>query len=216
MASRHSEKNGTLYIVGTPIGNLEDISLRALRILKEVPLIAAEDTRKTRRLLSRYQISTPLTSYYEHNKVSKLPWLLTALQGGDLALVSEAGMPGLSDPGFELINAAIAEGIPVVPVPGPSAVTTALVVSGLPSASFIYLGFLPRRKGDRRRLIDSLEKEIRTVVAFEAPHRLNATLSDIAVILGDRRLTVCRELTKLYEEVFRGTADQALKHFSRT
>ncbi len=213
MASRNATETGTLYLVGTPIGNLEDISLRALRILKEVPLIAAEDTRKTRRLLSRYRISTPLTSYHEHNKVSKLPRLLAALQSGDIALVSEAGMPGVSDPGFELINAAIQRGIHVVPLPGPSAVTTALVVSGLPSDSFVYVGFLPRKKGDRHRLIASLAKEVRTTVAFEAPHRVSATLADIAEILGDRRLAVCREMTKLHEEVFRGTADQALEHF---
>ena len=141
---------GTLYIVGTPIGNLEDVSLRALRILGEVDLIAAEDTRRTRKLLTRYEIKTPLTSYHEHNKLTKLNELLGTLQHKDVALVSEAGMPGLSDPGYELIKAAIARGIPVTPAPGPSALITALVVSGLPTDSFLYLGFLPRRQKQRR------------------------------------------------------------------
>ncbi|MFQ5874499.1 MAG: 16S rRNA (cytidine(1402)-2'-O)-methyltransferase [Dehalococcoidia bacterium] len=202
-----------LYVVGTPIGNLEDISLRALNVLREVSLIAAEDTRKTRRLLARYDIKAPLTSYHEHNKTTRLPRLLEHLQNEDIALVSEAGMPGLSDPGYELIRAAIERGIEVVPVPGPSAVVTALVVSGLPAHSFVYLGFLPRRKGERRRLLASLADETRTMVAFEAPHRLLATLRDISDLFGQRRLALCRELTKLHEEVFRGTANQALQHF---
>ncbi|MEE9198205.1 MAG: 16S rRNA (cytidine(1402)-2'-O)-methyltransferase, partial [Dehalococcoidia bacterium] len=201
-----------LYVVGTPIGNLEDISLRALRVLREVSLIAAEDTRVTRRLLARHEIRTPTTSYHEHNKVAKLPKLLEHLQNGDIALVSEAGMPGLSDPGFELIGAAIERGIEVVPVPGPSAVLTALVVSGLPTHSFVYLGFLPRRKGERRRLLASLVDEPRTIVAFEAPHRLITTLQDLSELFNQRPLAVCRELTKLHEEVFRGTAQEALHH----
>lgn len=204
---------GTLYIVGTPIGNLEDISLRGLRVLGEVSLIAAEDTRKTRRLLSRYEIKTPLTSYHEHNKTSKLAGLLERLEKEDIALVSEAGMPGLSDPGFELIGAAVERGIDVVPIPGPSAVVTALVVSGLSTHEFTYVGFLPRRKGERRRRLATLVSEPRTIVAFEAPHRIPATLKDIAELMGERRLVVCRELTKLHEEVFRGTASEALQRF---
>ena len=203
-----------LYVVGTPIGNLEDISLRALRVLQEVSLIAAEDTRKTRRLLDRHGIKTPLTSYHEHNKTAKLPRLLERLRDEDIALVSEAGMPGLSDPGFELIGAAIEGGIQVVPVPGPSAVVTALVVSGIPIHSFVYLGFLPRRKGERRRLLTSLVDDNRTLVAFEVPHRLLDTLKEISELFGQRPLAICRELTKLHEEVFRSTAQEALQHFS--
>lgn len=203
-----------LYVVATPIGNLEDISLRALRILREVRLIAAEDTRKTRHLLTAYDIRTPLTSYYEHNKLTKLDHILDRLKEGDIALVSEAGMPGISDPGYELIVAAGRRNIPVVPVPGPSAVTTALAVSGLPTDRFTFIGFLPNRAGARRRLLESLSGEPGTIIALEAPHRLTATLADILAVLGDRRLAVCRELTKLHEEVFRGTVSEAIKHFT--
>jgi len=206
---------GTLYVVGTPIGNLEDISLRALRILREVTLIAAEDTRQTRKLLTRYEIATPLTSYYEHNKLAKLDDILTTLEEKDVALVSEAGMPGISDPGYELIKAAIARGIPVVPVPGPSALVTALAISGLPTDSFVYLGFLPRRQGERRRLLGSLAGEKRTLVAFEAPHRLRKSLADLADMLGDRQIALARELTKIHEEVWRGSLSQALEHFEQ-
>jgi 16S rRNA (cytidine1402-2'-O)-methyltransferase len=202
-----------LYVVATPIGNLEDISLRALRVLSEVRLIAAEDTRKTRRLLDAYNIEIPLTSYHEHSKRAKLDHLLGYLEKEDLALVSEAGMPGLSDPGYDLIVAAIERGISVVPVPGPSAVIAALVVSGLPTDQFVYVGFLPRRKGQRQRLLSSISDEPRTVVAFEAPHRLKEALTDIEEILGDRRVSVCRELTKVHEEVFRGRVSQARGHF---
>jgi 16S rRNA (cytidine1402-2'-O)-methyltransferase len=204
---------GTLYVVGTPIGNLEDISLRALRILGEVDLIAAEDTRKTRKLLTHFKIETPLTSYHEHNKLTKLDELLSTLQHKDVALVSEAGMPGLSDPGYELIQAAIARGIAVVPVPGPSALITALVVSGLPTDSFLYLGFLPRRQKERRQLLASVAGERHTLVAFEAPHRLLVSLADLNDVLGDRRIALARELTKLHEEVWRGNVSQALAHF---
>ena len=204
---------GTLYIVGTPIGNLEDVTLRALRILAEVDLIAAEDTRRTRKLLAHYEIETPLTSYHEHNKLTKLDELVSTLQQKDVALVSEAGMPGLSGPGYELIQAAIARGIPVVPVPGPSALITALVISGLPTDSFLYLGFLPRRQKERRQLLASLVRERHTLVAFEAPHRLLASLADLKAVLGDRRIALARELTKLYEEVWRGSISQALAHF---
>ncbi len=202
-----------LYVIATPIGNLEDISLRALRLLREVQLIAAEDTRTTRRLLNTYNIKTPLTSYHEHSKRAKLDYLLDYLEKEDLALVSEAGMPGLSDPGYELIVAAIERGISVVPIPGASAVITALVVSGLPTDQFFYVGFLPRRKGQRQRLLSSIVDEPRTIVAFETPHRLGDALNDIEEILGDRRLSVCRELTKVHEEIFRGRVSQAREHF---
>ncbi len=204
---------GTLYVVGTPIGNLEDITLRALRILGEVDLIAAEDTRTTRKLLSRYGIKTPLTSYWEHNKLVKLEYILDTLQKRDVALVSKAGMPGISDPGYELIQAALETGYGVVPVAGPSALLAALVVSGLPTDSFVYLGFLPRKEGKRKRLLSSLVGETRTLVAFEAPHRLLATLEDVGEILGQRRVAAARELTKLHEEVIRGATDEVIRHF---
>ncbi len=204
----------TLYLVATPIGNLEDISQRAIRVLGEVKLIAAEDTRRTRHLLTAYGIKTPLTSYYEHNKKLKLPRLLEHLEQGDVALVSDAGMPGISDPGYELVKAAIERNIDIVPIPGPSVLPAALAVSGLPINQFIYLGFLPRKKSERKRLLESIAKEQRTIVALEAPHRLLAVFRDIKELLGDRRLAVCRELTKVHEEVFRGTVDQALEHFS--
>ena len=202
-----------LYVIATPIGNLEDISLRALRLLQEVKLIAAEDTRTTRHLLNAHNIKTPLTSYHEHSKRAKLDYLLNYLEKEDLALVSEAGMPGLSDPGYELIVAAIERGISVVPIPGASAVITALVVSGLPTDQFLYLGFLPRRKGQRQRLLSSIVDEPRTIVAFETPHRLREALGDIEEILGNRRLSVCRELTKVHEEIFRARVSQAREHF---
>ena len=203
-----------LYVIATPIGNLEDISLRALRLLREVKLIAAEDTRTTRHLLNAHNIRTPLTSYHEHSKRAKLDYLLNYLEKEDLALVSEAGMPGLSDPGYELIVAAIEHGISAVPIPGASAVITALAVSGLPTDQFLYLGFLPRRKGQRQRLLSSIVDEPRTIVAFETPHRLKEALSDIEEILGNRRLSVCRELTKVHEEIFRGRVSQAREHFA--
>ena len=202
-----------LYIVATPIGNLEDISLRALRILREVKLIAAEDTRRTKRLLITYDINTPMTSYHERNKQAKLSYLLNCLENRDVALVSDAGMPSISDPGYELIVAANQRGIPIVPIPGPSAVITALVVSGLPTKRFIYLGFLPRKSNDRRSLLESATHESGTIIALESPHRLLATLKDILLVLGDRKVAVCRELTKVYEEVFRGAISQAIEHF---
>lgn len=203
-----------LYVVATPIGNLEDISLRALRILREVKLIAAEDTRRTKRLLTAYDIRTPMTSYHERNKWSKLGYILDCLKDGDVALVSDAGTPGMSDPGYELIVAASQRGIPVVPIPGPSVIITALVVSGLPTGRFIYLGFLPRKASSRRRLLESVADEQGTMVVLEAPHRLLAALHDILLTLGDRKIAVCRELTKIYEEVFRGTISQAIEHFT--
>jgi len=203
-----------LYVVATPIGNLEDISLRALRILREVKLIAAEDTRKTKRLLNAYHIQTPMTSYHEHNKKTKLDYILNCLKEGDVALVSEAGMPGISDPGYELVGAANQNGIPVIPIPGPSAVITALAVSGLPTDRFLYLGFLPRRASARKQALKSVAQETGTMVILEAPHRLQQALSDLRLVLGDRRLAVCRELTKLHEEVFRGTISQAIDRFT--
>jgi len=204
-----------LYLVATPIGNLEDISRRALRTLQEVKLIAAEDTRRTKQLLTTYDIRTPLTSYHEHNKWTKLGHILDCLEGGDVALVSDAGMPGMSDPGYELVVAATERGIPVVPIPGPSAIITALVVSGLSTERFIYLGFLPRKAASRRRLLSSVAGEYGTIVALESPHRLRATLNDILLTLGDRKMAVCRELTKLHEEVFRGVVTGAIEHFTQ-
>ena len=204
-----------LYLVATPIGNLEDISLRALRTLREVKLIAAEDTRRTKQLLNAYEIKTPMTSYHEHNKWAKMGYILDFLAAGDVALVSDAGMPGMSDPGYELVVAANERDIPVVPVPGPSAIITALVISGLPTERFIYLGFLPRRAGSRLERLESVASERGTIVALEAPHRLRAALSDVLRVLGDRRVAVCRELTKIHEEVFRGVVSQALAHFTQ-
>ena len=204
-----------LYVVATPIGNLEDISLRALRILHSVKLIAAEDTRKTRRLLNAYDIKTPLTSYHEHNKWSKLEYLLPFLSGtGDVALVSEAGTPGISDPGHELIVAAAQQGIPIVAVPGPSVVITALTVSALPTDRFTFFGFLPRTPGDRRRTLKSISDVNGTIVILEAPHRLRDLLQDMLATLGNRQLVICRELTKIHEEVFRGSISDALERFT--
>jgi len=204
----------TLYVVATPIGNLEDISLRALRTLREVQLIAAEDTRKTKRLLTTYDIKTPMTSYHEHNKWTKLDYILGCLEVGEVALVSEAGTPGISDPGYELIVAASQRGIPVIPIPGPSVVTTALAISGLATDRFTYLGFLPRRANARRRLLETVASETGTLVVLESPHRLLATLDDMLLILGDRRIAVGRELTKIHEEVFRGSISQAIERFT--
>ncbi|HXF52142.1 MAG TPA: 16S rRNA (cytidine(1402)-2'-O)-methyltransferase [Dehalococcoidia bacterium] len=201
---------GTLYLVATPIGNLEDITLRALRVLREAPLVAAEDTRTTRILFRRYGIDTPLTSYNDHNKRAKTPVLLEALRTGDLALVSEAGMPGVSDPGHDLVVAAIAEGHTVTPVPGPSAVTAAVAASGLPSRRFYYLGFLPKATGPRRRALAAVASVPDTLVIFESPHRARATLEDIRSTLGDRRVALCRELTKVHETILRGTVSEVL------
>ena len=206
---------GTLYVVATPIGNLEDITLRALRILGEVGLIAAEDTRTTRKLLTHYDIKTPLTSYWEHSKLSKLQYILATMEEKDVALVSKAGMPGISDPGYQLIKAAIERDFNVVPIPGASAVTAALAISGLPTDSFLYLGFLPRKKGKRARLLTSLAGEARTIVAFEAPHRLLAALQDIKEVVGDRFMAVSRELTKVHEEAVRGTVSEVIEHFQK-
>ena len=203
-----------LYVVATPIGNLEDVSLRALRVLREVKLIAAEDTRITKRLLTAYDVKTPMTSYHEHNKRSKLGYILNCLNDGDVALVCSAGMPGISDPGYELVVAVAQQGVPVVPIPGPSVVITALAVSGLPTKQFIYVGFLPRKANERRHLLESIAKEYSTAIALESPHRLLATLNDILHVLGDKRVAICRELTKIHEEIFRGTVSQAIEHFT--
>jgi 16S rRNA (cytidine1402-2'-O)-methyltransferase len=203
-----------LYIVATPIGNLEDISLRALRILREVKLIAAEDTRRTKQLLASYDIKTPTTSYHERNKLTKLDYILEQLGEGDVALVSDAGMPGISDPGHELVVAASGRGVPIIPIPGASVVVTALAVSGLDTANFRYLGFLPHKGSARKKLLKSVVADLDTIVVLETPHRLTAALSDILEVLGDREIAVCRELTKLHEEVFRGKVSQAAEHFA--
>ena len=205
----------TLYIVPTPIGNLEDITLRALRVLGESDLIAAEDTRVTRKLLSRYSISTPTTSFHEHNKTGKIPYLLGLLDEKDIALVSDAGTPTINDPGQQLVSAAASAGFDVVALPGASAVTTAIAVSGVHAEGFIYLGYLPARKAARVKFLSELASEPRTLVAFETPHRLVAALADILETLGDRRIAVCRELTKMHEEVFRGSISDAIAHFAQ-
>ena len=204
----------SLYLIATPIGNLEDITLRALRLLREVDLIAAEDTRTTRKLLNRYGIKTPLTSYHDHNKRQKTPLLLEALKTKDVALVCEAGTPAISDPGFDLVVDAQKMDIDVLAVPGASAVTSALAISGLPTQPFLFLGFLPPHKGKRRRLLESVKGNPHTLVAFEAPHRLRECLNDMLTVLGDRPLAVCREMTKVHEEVFRGSTSQALAYFN--
>jgi 16S rRNA (cytidine1402-2'-O)-methyltransferase len=206
---------GTLYVVATPIGNLEDITARALRVLGEVDLIAAEDTRRTGQLLSHFNITHQrLTSYFEHNKLNKLDEVLAALENGDVALVSDGGTPNLSDPGYELVRAALAAGHEVVAIPGASALLAALVASGLPTDAFLYLGFLPRTEAERRRLLASVAREHRTLVAYEAPHRLLEALSTIEAVLGDRPAAVARELTKRHEEIFRGPVSQARQHFA--
>ena len=205
---------GILYLVATPIGNLEDITLRALRVLKEATLIAAEDTRTARKLLVHFNIQTPVTSYFEHNKLAKLDYILNALERGDVAVISEAGMPGLSDPGYELVCAALERDVRVVPIQGANALTAALVASGLPTDTFVYLGFLPRQKSARRKLLQAVADEPRTLVAYEAPHRVCESLDDIADILGDRAICIARELTKMYEEFFRGSVNAAREHFA--
>lgn len=205
-----------LYVVGTPIGNLEDLAPRARRVLASAQLIAAEDTRTARRLLSALGLRAPVTSYFEHNKLTKLDVVLNAAARGDVALISEAGMPGLSDPGYELIAAAWQRGIRVVPIPGPVAAVLALVASGLPTDAFLFAGFLPRRAGERRERLRALLAEPRTVVLYEAPHRLLATLADLAALAPERPVAVARELTKLHEEVRRGTPGELLAHFHAT
>ncbi|MBP6209210.1 MAG: 16S rRNA (cytidine(1402)-2'-O)-methyltransferase [Anaerolineales bacterium] len=204
---------GILYLVATPIGNLEDISPRALRILRESACIAAEDTRHTGSLLKHFGIETPLTSYFEHNKLSKLELILDKLTQGDVALVSDAGTPAINDPGYELVQAALASGFDVRPVPGPSAPIAALTVSGLATDSFLYLGYLPHKAGDRRSKLQEVSGQPYTLIFFETPHRIADSLADILSVLGDRRICVAREMTKLYEEFWRGQVSGALEHF---
>jgi len=194
-----------LYIVSTPIGNLEDITLRALKTLRHVHIIAAEDTRHTGILLRKYHIHTPQTSYHDHNKEEKAEVLIDKMkQGKDVALVSDAGTPGISDPGYYLIKRAIEEGIKIIPIPGPTAMIAAISISGLPTDAFVFEGFLPARKGARQKRLRTLRDERRTIILFEAPHRLKESLEDILNIMGDRRIVITRELTKIHEEVLRG------------
>jgi len=203
----------TLFLVATPIGNLEDITVRATRVLGEVVLIAAEDTRQTAKLLNHLKIQKRVTSYYEHNKLDKLDQILGALSQGDVALVSDAGTPGLNDPGYELVSVVLAAGHQVSPIPGPSAPVAALVASGLPTDRFLYLGYLARKSSDRRRQLQEIQVFPYTLVFLETPHRLVASLKDLIAELGDRQVAVARELTKRYEEIFRGALSQALSHF---
>ncbi len=206
-------KTGTLYIVATPIGNLEDITLRAIRVLKEADLIAAEDTRHTKHLLDRYQIETQLTSYHDHNKEEKAPVLVSRmLEGRSVALVSDAGTPGISDPGYFLINLAIDQKIPVVPIPGATAAIAALSISGLPTDSFVFEGFLPAKHMARLKRLQELSKEERTIIFYEAPHKIVKTIEDMLDIFGERRAVVTRELTKIHEEAIRGRLSEILKH----
>ncbi|MEM0980715.1 MAG: 16S rRNA (cytidine(1402)-2'-O)-methyltransferase [Cyanobacteria bacterium P01_H01_bin.58] len=211
-----SEKNGKLYIVGTPIGNLGDMTFRAIETLKQVDLIAAEDTRHTGKLLHHFQIATPQTSYHAHNWRKRLPELLERLQAGQqIALVSDAGMPGISDPGFELVEACAAVDISVIPIPGATAAIAALCISGLMPQPFAFEGFLPAKGRERRDCLTALASESRTLVLYEAPHRLLATLEDLQTHLGlERRVAIARELTKQYEEVWRGTLEDAIAHFT--
>jgi len=209
--SHLNSRCGVLYIVATPIGNLEDITFRAIRILRETDLIAAEDTRHSRKLLSHYGISRPLTSYFDHNKGFKGNYILEKLREGlDVALISDAGTPCISDPGFQLVRDAVAEGIPVVPVPGPSAVITALSAAGLPTDRFAYEGFLPSRPGKRRDKLQAVRREERVLVFYETSRRLAATLEDLLELLGDRELVIARELTKIHEEFLKGSAAELL------
>src|SRR6201997_2532378 len=196
---------GKLYVVGTPIGNLEDITLRALRTLKEVDQIACEDTRHTQKLLTHYEIRKPLVSYHEHNELTRAPELMISLeQGAKIALVSDAGMPLVSDPGHRLVTLCLRHHVPVIPIPGPSALLASLAASGLPNEEFLFVGFLPNRSGERRRALERLRIEDRTIILYEAPHRIEDTLCDAREILGDRPACLAREVTKLHEEFRRG------------
>jgi 16S rRNA (cytidine1402-2'-O)-methyltransferase len=206
---------GTLYVVATPIGNLEDLTLRALRVLQEVDLIAAEDTRHTRKLLAHYGITTPLTSYYDQIEASKAPVLIAQLKAGKtVALVSDAGTPGISDPGYRLVKGAVEAGIKVVPIPGASVLTALLSVGGLPTDRFVFEGFVPAKKSQRQKVLRRLKPEDRTLVLFESPHRLQDLLADLEQICGDREIVIGRELTKMFEEVVRGRVSEvrALLH----
>lgn len=210
-----NKTEGILYICGTPIGNLEDITLRVLKILKEVKLIAAEDTRHTKKLLNHYQINTKVTSYYEYNKIKKATYLVEMLKNSqDIALVSDAGMPGISDPGYVLVNLALKNNIKIIPIPGVSALITALVVSGLPTDKFVFEGFIPRKIKERKRYFKSIENEERTIIFYEAPHRLKRALKDMLEIWGDRKIVIARELTKMYEEIIRGKLSRVLSEIN--
>ena len=210
-----NKTRGILYICGTPIGNLEDVTIRVLNILKEVKLIAAEDTRHTKKLLIHYQINTKVTSYHEYNKFKKAPYLVEILKNGqDIALVSDAGMPGISDPGYVLINLALNNNIKIIPIPGVSALITALVVSGLPTDKFVFEGFLPRKIKERKRYFKSIKNEERTIIFYETPHRLKRALKDMLEILGDRKIVIARELTKKYEEIIRGKLNLVLSEMN--
>jgi 16S rRNA (cytidine1402-2'-O)-methyltransferase len=204
---------GILYLIATPIGNLEDISARALRLLRDVKLVAAEDTRVTRNLFRHFDIHTPLTSYFEHNKLTKLDSILAALDVGDVALVSDAGTPGLNDPGYELVHAALTAGHRVSPVPGPASPIAALVASGLPTDSFLYLGYLPRKSSERKKFLERVANLPYTLIFLETPHRLIDSLEDLAATLGERPVAIARELTKLHEEIWRGMLSQAQVRF---
>jgi len=204
---------GTLYLVATPIGNLEDMSPRAVRILREVVLIAAEDTRHTGVLLKHFEIETKLTSYFEHNKLNKIDLILSKLAEGDVAVVSDAGSPAINDPGYELVKAALASGHDVRPVPGPSAPIAALTVSGLPTDSFLYLGYLPHKAAERRKFIGQIANSPYTLIFLESPYRIIEALEVILSELGDRQICVAREMTKMFEEYWRGTVSGALEYF---
>jgi 16S rRNA (cytidine1402-2'-O)-methyltransferase len=204
---------GTLYLVATPIGNLEDMSPRAVRFLRESVLIAAEDTRHTGKLLKHFEIGTKLTSYFEHNKLKKIDLILSKLEDGDVAVVSDAGSPAINDPGYELVKAALASGFDVRPVPGPSAPIAALTVSGLPTDSFLYLGYLPRKATERRKYISQVANLSYTLIFLESPYRVVEALEDILAGLGDRQVCVAREMTKMFEEFWRGNVSGALEYF---
>lgn len=206
---------GRLYIVSTPIGNLEDMTLRALRVLSQVDLIAAEDTRHTGVMLQQYEVNNQLTSYHDHNKEKKAPRLISFLKSGkNVAMVSDAGTPGISDPAFYLVRAAVKEGIEVVPVPGPSAFLAALVVSGLPTDRFVFEGYLPQKQSKRLKKLESLKEEERTIIFYESRHRLKQVIEDILETFGDRQTVLARELTKKFEEVRRGKTSEILTHVS--
>jgi len=207
---------GTLYLVATPIGNHDDMTLRAVHVLESVPLIAAEDTRHTLKLLTHFGLRRPLVSLHAHNEARQLQTILSRLEQHDVALVSDAGTPALSDPGVRLVSAAVAAGYPVVPVPGPSAVLAALVSSGLPTNQFTFLGFLPRKRGELERVIRDAGEAKRTFVFFESPHRVQKTLAIMASALGPRSLVVAREITKVHEEFLRGTPATLLEHFAKS
>lgn len=208
---------GVLYVVSTPIGNLEDITLRALRVLKAVTLIAAEDTRHTRRLLAHYEIGTPTTSYFEGNQIQKGEKLVARLKAGEsIALVSDAGTPTISDPGYRLLAQCLEADIPIVPIPGPSACIAAASVAGLPLHNFVFEGFLSPKSGRRKRQLTALRDEKRTLIFYESPHRIIPFLGNVLEVFGDRQVSVARELTKKFEEVFRGKVTEAIKKLQQT